>query len=207
MDSFWRSSWDCADLTELEGSTLQLRPSRISNITDAKRASKQNESFEFFSLQLYVFFLIPSTMYVCMYVCRSLPNWLYSVWNCIQFTRNDIWCHFHEQIYHRSLLTDPNTSSITFRRSWCLFFIHFFPTKTQGNMNSCQRSHNEGSRHPVVRPNQHTAANISLVKYWTLIQRDENKSILPSMLDCLFKFVRKSDSIPADFFSYWWCIS
>lgn len=122
MDSFWRSSWDCADLTEFEESTFQLRPSRISNITNTKRASTQNESFEFFSLQLYVF---PHSI---NHVCGSLPNWLYSVWNCIQFTRNDIWCHFHKQIYHRSLLTDPNTSSITFRRSWCLFFIHFFPT-------------------------------------------------------------------------------
>lgn len=81
-----------------------------------------------------------------------------------------------------------------------VFYSLFSNKQTQGKMNSCQRSHNEGSRHPVVRPNQHTEANISLVKYWTLIQRDENKSILPSMLDCLFKFVRKSDSIPADFF-------
>lgn len=198
MHSFWRSSWDCADLTELEESTMQLRPSRISNITDTKRASKQNESVEFFFIATVC---VSSFDQPCMYVCRSLPNWLYSVW--IQFTRNDIWCHFHKQIYHRSLWTDPTTSSITFRRRWCLFFIHFFPNKTQGKMNSCQRSHNEGSRYPVDRPNQHTTANISLVKYWTLIQRDENKSILPSMLDCLFKFVRKSDSITGDFFSYW----
>lgn len=112
MDSFWRSSWDCADLTELEGSTLQLRPSRISNITDAKRASKQNESFEFFSLQLYVFFLIPSTMYVCMYVgrcqidciqCEIVYNSQEMIFDVISMSKFIIGHFWRTQTLHQSL--------------------------------------------------------------------------------------------------------